>query len=218
MKILIDTHVLIELATRTEQYAEIEKLINGLAERDDASLWVSAISLAALGEAKIPENFSKSLLETFSIIPFRKSSFESAWAMNGAAFSNNVLMASAEEMGMDYLITQNKDPFAKGKTPALTPSEFLEKWNKGDFDTVTQVPFMNLKAQHHQIYNEIDDRMTDIIANTGFILGKHVQEFEEKFAEAQDAKYCIGVSSGTDALHVALLAWESGTETGCWFR
>ena len=69
---------------------------------------------------------------------------------------------------------------------------------------------MDLKAQHHEIYNKIDDRITDIIGNTGFILGKHVDEFEERFAEAQGAKYCLGVSSGTDALHVALLALGIG--------
>ncbi|NIA12357.1 MAG: aminotransferase class I/II-fold pyridoxal phosphate-dependent enzyme [Nitrospiraceae bacterium] len=72
------------------------------------------------------------------------------------------------------------------------------------------VPFLDLKAQHHQIYNEIDDRITDVIANTAFIMGKHVREFEEEFAEIQGAKYCVGVSSGTDALHVALLALGIG--------
>ena len=72
------------------------------------------------------------------------------------------------------------------------------------------MPFLDLKAQHHQIYNEIDDRITDIIANTAFVLGKHVAEFEERFAEAQGAKYCVGVSSGTDALHVALIALGIG--------
>ncbi len=75
---------------------------------------------------------------------------------------------------------------------------------------IISVPFLDLKAQHHQIYNEVDDRITDVITNTAFILGKHVEEFEERFAEAQGAKYCIGVSSGTDALHVALLALGIG--------
>jgi dTDP-4-amino-4,6-dideoxygalactose transaminase len=69
---------------------------------------------------------------------------------------------------------------------------------------------LDLKAQHHQIYNEIDDRITDTITNTGFILGKHVEEFEQGFAELQEAKYCIGVSSGTDALHIALMALDIG--------
>jgi len=59
-------------------------------------------------------------------------------------------------------------------------------------DTVNQVPFLDLKAQHHQIYNVIDEKLTDIITHTGFILGKHVDEFEHGFAKIQEAEYCIG--------------------------
>ena len=76
--------------------------------------------------------------------------------------------------------------------------------------TVYQVPFLDLKAQQHQIYNEIEDKFADITANTGFILGKYVDAFENGFAELHESKYCIGVSSGTDALHIAL--WAAGVK------
>ncbi|OGW16822.1 MAG: erythromycin biosynthesis sensory transduction protein eryC1 [Nitrospinae bacterium RIFCSPLOWO2_12_FULL_45_22] len=76
------------------------------------------------------------------------------------------------------------------------------------------VPFLDLRAQHHQVYNEIDDRVTDIITNTGFILGKYVDEFETHFAKLQGARYCLGLSSGTAALHVALLALGIGPGDG----
>jgi len=75
---------------------------------------------------------------------------------------------------------------------------------------ITQVPFLDLKAQYHQIKDEIGERFEDILADTGFILGKHVAEFEQGFAKLQEAKYCIGVSSGTDALHIALIALGIG--------
>ena len=66
------------------------------------------------------------------------------------------------------------------------------------------VPFLDLKAQYNDIKIEIDERFEDIIENTGFILGKHVDEFELGFKALQESKFCIGVSSGTDALHIAL--------------
>jgi dTDP-4-amino-4,6-dideoxygalactose transaminase len=94
--------------------------------------------------------------------------------------------------------------------PVYSPEEFLDLLDQNGDPTNLAVPFLDLKAQQHQIYNEIDDRITDVIANTAFIMGKHVREFEEQFAELQEAKYCIGVSSGTDALHVALLALGIG--------
>jgi len=67
-----------------------------------------------------------------------------------------------------------------------------------------EVPFLDLKAQYPQIRGEIESKLNDIISDAAFILGKHVEEFEHKFAEAHGVKYCVGVSSGTDALHVAL--------------
>ena len=74
------------------------------------------------------------------------------------------------------------------------------------------VPFLDLKAQLPLISSDIESRFQDIISNTAFILGKYVAEFEKAFAEAQGAKYCIGVSSGTDALHIALLALDIGPD------
>ncbi|WP_291321794.1 DegT/DnrJ/EryC1/StrS family aminotransferase, partial [Desulfonatronospira sp.] len=72
------------------------------------------------------------------------------------------------------------------------------------------VPFMDLGAQYHQIYNEIDDRITNVISRSAFILGNYVEDFEKEFALAQEARYCIGVSSGTDALHLALMSLDIG--------
>ena len=68
-----------------------------------------------------------------------------------------------------------------------------------------RVPFMDLKAQYPSIIDEIRLKFEDILDNTAFISGKYVSAFEADFAKAQNARFCIGVSSGTDALHVALM-------------
>ena len=81
-------------------------------------------------------------------------------------------------------------------------------------ENVQTVPFVDLKAQFHQIYNEIDGSIKSVIQNTAFIRGKFVEEFEKNFAEFCNAKYCIGVGNGTDALFIALksLGVTSGDE------
>ena len=71
---------------------------------------------------------------------------------------------------------------------------------------MVSIPFINLKAQHAVISAEINDRFKDIFDNTAFILGKHVEEFENQLSRLHDARYCIGVSSGTAALQIALMA------------
>ena len=68
------------------------------------------------------------------------------------------------------------------------------------------VPFLDLKIQQELTNAEIRSRFDDILKNTDFILGAHVEEFESRFKALQEAKYCIGVSSGTAALQIALMA------------
>lgn len=69
---------------------------------------------------------------------------------------------------------------------------------------VTRVPFVDLSAQYHSIKAEIDDAIARVIAQTAFIGGPFVKEFEEAFAQYCGAEHCVGVGNGTDALFVAL--------------
>lgn len=68
------------------------------------------------------------------------------------------------------------------------------------------IPLVDLQAQYRAIQPEIDAAISRVISNTSFILGKEVSFFEEAFADYCKTKYAIGTSSGTSALHLALLA------------
>ena len=72
------------------------------------------------------------------------------------------------------------------------------------------IPLVDLKAQYLSIKPEIDSAIQRVIDNTAFIMGKEVAQFEEAFAEFCGAEYAIGVSSGTGALFLALLAHGVG--------
>lgn len=72
------------------------------------------------------------------------------------------------------------------------------------------IPFVDLKTQYQSIKAEIDTAIQEVISKTAFTLGGYVQRFEENFAEYCEVKHCVGVSSGTDALHLALLACGVG--------
>ena len=67
------------------------------------------------------------------------------------------------------------------------------------------IPLVDLKAQYAAIKPEIDAAIQRVIGNTSFILGKEVADFETNFAAFCRAKHCIGLDSGTAALHLALL-------------
>jgi len=65
---------------------------------------------------------------------------------------------------------------------------------------------VNLKAQYSEIKEEVEQGLAQTIENCSFILGPNVQAFEKEAAEYLGVKHAIGVASGTDALHLALLA------------
>jgi dTDP-4-amino-4,6-dideoxygalactose transaminase len=75
-----------------------------------------------------------------------------------------------------------------------------------------KIHFVDLKAQYLSIKNEIDEAIQKVIDNTAFSSGPFVKSFEENFARAHDVKYCVGVNSGTSALHLAM--WALGIGRG----
>lgn len=76
------------------------------------------------------------------------------------------------------------------------------------------VPFVDLKAQDDSIRDEIREAIQEVLDNTAFVGGKILADFEKKFAEFCGVKEGVGCSSGTSALHAALLACgiDSGDE------
>jgi dTDP-4-amino-4,6-dideoxygalactose transaminase len=73
-----------------------------------------------------------------------------------------------------------------------------------------KVPFLDLKAQYQTIKEEVDKKILDVVESQKFILGETVAELEKKIASYSKTKYAIGVSSGSDALIVSLMALGIG--------
>lgn len=70
------------------------------------------------------------------------------------------------------------------------------------------IRFLDLYSQYQTIKSEIDSAIAAVIKDSVFIGGKYVKRFEEEFALYQEARHCIGVGNGTDALEIAIEALE----------
>ena len=70
--------------------------------------------------------------------------------------------------------------------------------------------FIDLEQQQNRIKKQIDTNITKVLAHGRYIMGPEVSELEEQMADYVGVKYCIGVSSGTDALLIAMMALEIG--------
>lgn len=70
--------------------------------------------------------------------------------------------------------------------------------------------FRDLKQQYQKHKKEIDAAMQNVLLQANFINGIQVKQLEMKLAEYVGVKYCIACANGTDALQLALMAWNIG--------
>lgn len=77
--------------------------------------------------------------------------------------------------------------------------------------TKTRIPLVDLKAQYQLIKPEVDAALQSVLDSTAFINGPAVSEFEQAFADFCQARYAIGVASGTAALQLVLKALGIGS-------
>ncbi len=68
------------------------------------------------------------------------------------------------------------------------------------------IPFLDLVAPHEELKDELCAVFQTALETGGFVGGPQVEAFEKEFAKYCEARHCIGVGSGTDALLFALIA------------
>ncbi|GAB4159760.1 MAG: DegT/DnrJ/EryC1/StrS family aminotransferase [Roseiflexaceae bacterium] len=72
------------------------------------------------------------------------------------------------------------------------------------------IPFGDLKRQHDALRPALEAAMSRVLASGYYILGPEVRSFEEEFAAYCQARFCIGVGNGTEAIYLALTALGIG--------
>ena len=70
--------------------------------------------------------------------------------------------------------------------------------------------FIDLKRQYQEVRRDVEAGIQAVLSGGNYILGPEVLELENRLAEFVDAKHCVAVSSGTDALLLSLMALGVG--------
>jgi dTDP-4-amino-4,6-dideoxygalactose transaminase len=68
------------------------------------------------------------------------------------------------------------------------------------------VPFVDLHRQYLSIQQEVDEAMRSVVAESAFVRGRFVTEFEQRFAAMVGVRRCVSCANGTDALYIAMRA------------
>ena len=69
-----------------------------------------------------------------------------------------------------------------------------------------ELPFVDLQRQYRSIKEEVDTALIESVASAEYILGEELERFEDEFAAYCGARHCVGVGSGTAAIHLVLEA------------
>jgi dTDP-4-amino-4,6-dideoxygalactose transaminase len=72
------------------------------------------------------------------------------------------------------------------------------------------VPVLDLKAQYESMKDEIDKKILEVVSSQKYILGPEVESLEKEIADYSRIRYGVGVSSGSDALIISLMALGVG--------
>jgi dTDP-4-amino-4,6-dideoxygalactose transaminase len=67
-----------------------------------------------------------------------------------------------------------------------------------------KIPFVDLHAQYLSIKDEIDRAIAEVITDSAYIRGRHVDAFEQAWARTLGIKHCVSCANGTDAIYIAL--------------
>jgi dTDP-4-amino-4,6-dideoxygalactose transaminase len=71
-------------------------------------------------------------------------------------------------------------------------------------ETAIRIPFLDLNAQYQSIKKDIDGAIAQVIAESAFIRGRFVQQFEQEFGKLYGVKHVIGCGNGTDSLYIIM--------------
>jgi len=73
-----------------------------------------------------------------------------------------------------------------------------------------KVPFLDVGHSYRELRSEIDEAVSRVLQSGRYIQGEEVENFESNFASYVDARYCVGVANGLDAIYLALRALGIG--------
>jgi UDP-2-acetamido-2-deoxy-ribo-hexuluronate aminotransferase len=118
--------------------------------------------------------------------------------------------ARAISSGETAIVTTMENFDTLGEAQALRPAQALDWLKSEDQSSAANMAFIDLAAQQGFIRSHLESRIEKALRHGRYVLGPETIELEERLARFVGVKHCLGVSSGTDALLIALMALGVG--------
>ncbi|MDX2506975.1 MAG: DegT/DnrJ/EryC1/StrS family aminotransferase [Gammaproteobacteria bacterium] len=215
--ILLDVNIILDYFSETRRESFPESVIAFDVLKSMSTAYISTSSLDNISYLKanvlrIEYGLSKSKRRyiTKQIVNFLLKKFKMAKTpayieIDYDDIEDSQIIASAIAIDAQ-VVTRDKGMLEKYPDRAITTQTFLQQIEKQP----EKIDFIDLKKQYFSIQPKIEKNMDEVLNSTSFIMGNKVAELEEKLADFVGVKYCIGVSSGTDALLLSMMALDIG--------
>lgn len=191
------------------------KILEQCRDKNSAG-WVLSNSLAAihseLGTSMKPDaahSAVKKALQGIAMTSLPGADLMETPPSSNMDYLDTLAVRMAELFKLDGIITLKPEVFAQSKVHAFQP-DALPQVLQENRANVEKVPLLNIPATYPQIWNAVEQEMSDVVRSGYFILGPKVAELEKQVATYCQVPYAVGVSSGTDALLLALMAADIG--------
>ena len=204
MEILLHYDFLIEALSSKEKSVVIDFCKTGKCKG-----WVSSTTLPVLLRVLKKEDKVRlfDLLNRLSVIT--PTAIEIEQVFQDESFEEKLALNLVRSCRLDAIVSTEPEKFSGNDVSVLTVKQLESKVN-GSPRPINEVKLLDISASYHQILNDVEAEMADTTRSGQFILGSKVMEMEEKIAKYCQTKYAVGVSSGTDALLISLMALGIG--------
>ncbi len=226
MDLLLDVNIILDLCTpRLKWYGPAKKAVDKCVEQG-GRLWLYAGSAQTM-EYTLRQALTEKAQAEACQLTRRQTAFLAKLTLKEFAQDKKWLAALSDEgnvFGADdpegEQLIRALSRFPENSIKLLTRDALLlEKYpdqtvSPEDYYNLPfsspPVAFIDLKAQQDVIRPRLEKNIHTVLHHGRYIMGPEIRELENRLAEFAGAKHCIGVSSGTDALLMPLMAWDIG--------
>ncbi|SDB07812.1 dTDP-4-amino-4,6-dideoxygalactose transaminase [Desulfonatronum thiosulfatophilum] len=120
----------------------------------------------------------------------------------------DLTILAADEYLDEYVLVSNRQIESPLQPKTCSPEQC--RLIVSDEQDARQIPFVDLKAQQQAIYPVLEANMFQVMKSCKFILGPEVEELEQRLAAYTGMEHVVSCSSGTEALVLALMAYDVG--------
>lgn len=204
MQVLLHTDFLLN-ACSGEAVAGGGRLLD-LCRQKKVKAWVAASALPAVaGQTRNPSAAGKlqAWLDVVSILPLTGTEIRESLFSPDLGVEESLALRAVRALGLAGIVTLDAAAFGAADVRTFHPDDLPEL---AEGRAVDSVALIDLPAAYHEFWEDLDRGLAGVVRSGGFILGPRVAELETKIAAYCQCRYAVGVSSGTDALMIALMA------------